>query len=56
MKNIEIQVTKNVLTIKVDLSKEVGPSKSGKSTIISTTSGNVSIPGTDAIMGLNIYK
>lgn len=56
MKNIEIKVNKNVLTITVDLSKEVGPSKSGKTTIIATTAGNVAIPGTDAVIGMNIYK
>ena len=48
MKNIDMQVAGNVLTIKVDLSKTLGPSKSGKTTIIATTAGNTSIPGTDA--------
>lgn len=56
MKNIDMQVTGNVLTIKVDLSKNLGPSKSGKTTIIATTAGNISIPGTDAKIGLNIYR
>lgn len=56
MKNVEIKVNKNVLTITVDLSKDLGKSKSGKTTIIATTAGNVSIPGTDAVIGLNIYK
>jgi len=56
MKNIEMQVAGNVLTIKVDLSKNLGPSKSGKTTIIATTAGNISIPGTDAKAGINIYR
>ena len=30
MKNVEMTVTGNILTIKVDLSKEFGPSASGK--------------------------
>ncbi len=30
MKNVEIKVEENILTIKVDLTKEFGPSASGK--------------------------
>ncbi len=56
MKNIEMKVEKNILTIKVDLTKTFGQSKSGKSEIIATTAGNIGIPGTEAKMGLNIYK
>jgi hypothetical protein len=59
MKNIEMSVQKNILTIKVDLSKSFGPSKSGKTTIIASTEGATSVPGsTDAAVrvGLNVYK
>ena len=50
-------VDENILTIKVDLSKEFGPSASGKTIIIATTSGNVDIPGAeDKKIGLNIYR
>ena len=57
MKNIEMTVTGNILTIKVDLTKEFGPSSSGKTIIIGTTEGNVSIPGREeAKVGLNVYK
>ena len=56
MKNIDMQVAGNTLTITVDLSKNLGPSKSGKTTIIATTAGNISIPGTDAKAGINIYR
>lgn len=45
-----------VLTIKVDLSKEFGPSSSGKTIIIASTEGNVAIPGREEKIGLNIYK
>ncbi len=45
MKNVELKVDGTTLTISVDLSKEFGPSSSGKTTIIATTEGNVSIPG-----------
>ena len=57
MKNIDMTVSGNILTIKVDLSKTYGPSKSGKTTIISTSEGNIPIPGhQDIKMGLNVYK
>ena len=57
MKNVEMTVEGNILTIKVDLTKEFGPSSSGKNIIIATTEGNVSIPGhEDGKIGLNVYK
>ena len=43
------------LTIVVDLNSNLGPSKSGKSTSIATTSGNISI-GDGVKLGLNVYK
>ena len=55
MKNAILKVDGNKLTITVDLSKDHGPSKSGKTTIIATSSGNQKIEGTDAIIGLNVY-
>ena len=46
----------DILTIKVDVSKEFGPSASGKTIIIATTEGNVSIPSSEEKkIGLNIY-
>jgi hypothetical protein len=57
MKNIETKVENNILTIKVDLSKEFGPSKSGKTIIIASSEGNQKIDDANgAIIGLNIYK
>ena len=56
MKNVELKVEGTTLTISVDLSKEFGPSSSGKTTIIASTEGNVSIPGREEKIGLNIYK
>ena len=57
MKNVEMTVDGNALVIKVDLSKEFGPSASGKTIIIATTEGNVSIPGfEDKKIGVNIYR
>jgi hypothetical protein len=57
MKNVEMSLEGNILTIKVDLSKEFGPSASGKTIIIASTGGNVSIPEhADAKVGLNVYR
>ena len=56
MKNIDMKVEGTILTITVDLSKDFGPSSSGKTNIIATTEGNVSIPGRDEKVGLNILQ
>lgn len=46
----------NILTIKVDLTKEFGPSSSGKNIIIASTEGNQSVPERDEKIGLNVYR
>ncbi len=56
VKNVELKVEGNILTIRVDLSKEFGPSASGKTTIVASTEGNVAIPGHEAKVGLNVYR
>jgi ABC-type molybdate transport system ATPase subunit len=54
MKNVETQVIGNILTIKVDITKTFGPSKSGKTIIIASTEGNTRVG--DVTIGLNVYK
>jgi hypothetical protein len=56
MKNVEMTVEGTMLTIKVDLSKEFGPSASGKTIIIASTEGNVTIPNREEKVGLNVYR
>lgn len=56
MKNVEMTVEQGILTIKVDLSKEFGPSSSGKTIIIASTEGNISIPDREEKVGLNVYR
>ena len=56
MKNVEMTVEQGILTIKVDLSQEFGPSSSGKTIIIASTEGNVSIPDREEKVGLNVYR
>ena len=47
----------NMLTIRVNLDAPTEKSSSGKSDVIATTSGNITIDGTDDVkMGLNIYR
>jgi len=43
MKNCEMKLNGNILTITVDISKESGTSSSGKSIIFGSTEGNIAI-------------
>jgi hypothetical protein len=57
MKNVDMRLDGNILTVRVDISKEYGQSSSGKSVIIASTEGNVSIPDREAVkIGLNVYR
>jgi hypothetical protein len=56
MKNVEMKVEGNILTITVDLSKEFGPSSSGKTIIVASTEGNVALGDRDEKVGLNVYR
>jgi hypothetical protein len=46
------------MTIEVDLSAEGEPSKSGKTTVLSSTRGNrtVKTESGDVVVGLNVYR
>ncbi len=56
MKNVQMSVEGNILTIKVDLSKEFGPSSSGKTIIVASTEGSITVPDRQEKIGLNVYK
>ena len=57
MKNVAMTIEQGTLTIRVDLTKELGPSSSGKSVIIATTEGNGDVSGApDVKIGLNVYR
>lgn len=56
MKNIEMNVEGEMLTIRIDLSQDFGPSSSGKTIIVATSEGNVTLPGREEKLGLNVYK
>jgi hypothetical protein len=57
VKNCEMKLEGTILTITVDISKDFGKSSSGKSIIIGSTEGNVSIPEKEDVkIGLNVYR
>ena len=56
MKNVEIRIEGQKLILTVDVSKNYGPSKTGKSTIIATSEGNVKVDNTDLYIGFNLYR
>ena len=56
-KNVRMAVENDELVIRIALKRSFGTSSSGKSEIIATTSGNVSVPGHESIkIGLNVYR
>ena len=56
MQNVKWEVKDDKLIIEIDLTMELGPSKSGKTITIASTRGNQKIEGADAVIGLNVYK
>ena len=46
-----------IMTIKIDTSKDIGPSASGKTTLIASSSGNakINIGDREVFLGLNLY-
>ena len=55
MQNVTHKIEGNELVIRVDLSVNLGPSKSGKTTMIATTNGNTKLPD-GTTFGLNVYR
>jgi hypothetical protein len=57
MENIELKVEDKKLILTVDLTKEIGPSSSGRNTLIANTEGNANVPGVEGVkVGLYVYK
>lgn len=57
MENVNMSVKGNILTIEIDLTKDLGKSASGKTNVVATTRGNVPVPGHEEIkIGINAYK
>jgi len=57
MDNVQIEVKDKKAIITIDLNKDFGKSKSGKTIVVATTRGNVPIPGAETFrIGLNCYR
>lgn len=57
MNNIDMTVKDNILTVKIDLNQDFGPSKSGKTISVASTLGNKKVPGKDDVfIGVNVYQ
>lgn len=57
MKNVDLSVSGDTLHIKINLKAQTTPSSSGKSEVIASTEGNISVPGFPEVkLGLNCYK
>lgn len=55
--NVKVEVKGNIMTLTVDLSKDLGVSSSGKSHIVASSRGNAPVPGKEGMLfGLNVYK
>lgn len=60
--SIEMEVQDGILTLKIDTTKDIGPSASGKTIMIASSGGNKKINvGTEEaedniMLGLNIYR
>lgn len=55
-RNVTASMDGSVLVIRVDTNGEGSTSKSGKSSVIGSTNGNVDVPGSDLKIGLNVYR
>jgi len=55
-KGVKYAINGNIMTVTIDLAADFGRSKTGKTTIIASTEGNVRLGDTPAVMGLNVYR
>ena len=56
-KNVEISVNGDILRIEIDLAKDFGKSKSGKTLVVASSEGNVPVPDHPNMrLGINVYK
>ena len=51
--NADVKINKNIMTITVDLNKELGPSSTGKSVLLACISEKLE---NNIKVGLNVYK
>ena len=53
--NVTATIEGDILTLEVDLSEEGSPSASGKSVVLGSTRGNVTLDN-GVTLGLNVYR
>lgn len=56
MENIKMKRDGDKLILEIDLSVELGPSRSGKTILIASTKGNKPVPDSEATIGVNCFK
>lgn len=52
---VQVEVVDGECVIRFRVDRDVGPSASGKTTVVATTRGNVTLPG-GVTLGLNAYR
>lgn len=56
MKNVQMTIENGILVIRIDPKQRLERSKSGKTTIVASTAGNVPVPGNpDVKIGVNVF-
>lgn len=55
MNNCKMDVKGDTLTITINLKERGGRSKSGKSIMVASTEGIISVPGSEVRIGLNAF-
>lgn len=55
-RNVVAFMDGDTIVIRMDASAKGTESKSGKSSVVASTNGNVGVPGTDLKIGLNLYR
>jgi len=57
VKNVDMKIDGDQLTIKIDLAKNFGDSRSGKTIMVASSEGNQTIDGFDDMkIGLNVFR
>ena len=52
----KLSLKDNILTVSIDLSSDLGISKSGKSKLVATSKGNMRLADAGITLGFNAYR
>jgi hypothetical protein len=56
MQNVKMTVKGDILTIEVNLTKDLGPSSTGKTRIVASTEGPVTVSGSEIKVNMTAFK